>query len=118
MGLLLPARSMTALLVLGCIIGAGMGIFASVTWAWATDLVPRAEAGKYLGLSNLATAGSAATARLLGPVVDLVNAHRPYVGYSIMFIVATVGALIGLVTLIGVPDKRAGADPAPGQVGR
>ncbi|HUV93501.1 MAG TPA: MFS transporter [Anaerolineae bacterium] len=107
MGLLLPVRSMTALLALGCTIGVGMGIFASVTWAWATDLVPSAEAGKYLGLSNLATAGSAATARLLGPVVDLVNARRPYVGYSIMFIVATIGALLGLVILIGVPDKGA-----------
>lgn len=107
MGLLLPVRSMTALLALGCTIGVGMGIFASVTWAWATDLVPSAEAGKYLGLSNLATAGSAATARLLGPVVDLVNARRPYVGYSIMFIVATIGALLGLGILIGVPDKGA-----------
>jgi len=111
MGSLLIARSMTALLVLGSAIGLGMGIFASVNWAWATDLVPPAEAGKYLGLSNLATAGSAATARLLGPVVDLVNAHHAgshHAGYSMLFLIAAIAALVGLVILIGVPDKWAG----------
>jgi len=107
MGLLLLGRSVNALRVLGCVIGLAMGIFASVSWAWATDLVPPAEAGKYLGLSNLATAGSAATARLLGPVIDLVNARRPHAVYSLLFVVATIGALVGLVTLIRVPDVRA-----------
>ncbi|MCD6520009.1 MAG: MFS transporter [Anaerolineae bacterium] len=67
MGALAFTRSTTGLWVLGSLIGLSMGIFASVNWAWATDLVPVAEAGKYLGLSNLATAGAAAAARLFGP---------------------------------------------------
>jgi hypothetical protein len=53
------------------------GIFVSVNWALATDLIPQEEAGKYLGLSNLATAGSAAVARLTGPMIDGLNALRP-----------------------------------------
>jgi Na+/melibiose symporter-like transporter len=82
--------------ILGALIGLGMGVFNAVNWAWATDLVPPNEAGRYLGLSNLATAGSAATARLVGPLIDLANGQSPDAGYALMFGVATVGALAAL----------------------
>lgn len=93
----------------GCI-GAGIGIFSCVNWAWATDLVPSAEAGKYLGLSNLATAGSAAVARLLGPAIDGVNRISPKAGYSLVFILAAVSAVVGLILILRMP---AGRKPAP-----
>ncbi len=91
---------------LGAIIGVGMGIFNSVNWAWATDLVPANEAGKYLGLSNLATAGSAATSRLFGPLIDLVNGWAPNAGYMLLFVVATLGALAGFWITLRVPETR------------
>ena len=53
------------------------GIFLSVNWALATDLIPQDEAGKYLGLSNIATAGAGAVSRLAGPMIDGLNALRP-----------------------------------------
>jgi Na+/melibiose symporter-like transporter len=95
MVLLCVVRSMTGLLLLGGFVGIGMGTFASVNWAWATDLVPQAEAAKYLGLSNLATAGSAATARLGGPIIDLVNFWAPNAGYTVIFMLAALAALGG-----------------------
>lgn len=109
MGLPLLVRNTPGLWILGCVIGFSMSTFASVNWAWATDLVPAAEAGKYLGLSNLATAGSAATASLFGPFIDLINARAPNAGYTAMFIVAALGALMGLIITLGVPETRARA---------
>ena len=99
MALLLVTHTITALLIIGCVIGMGMGVFSTVNWAWATDLVPVTEAGKYLGFSNFATAGSAAAARLLGPAIDLLNLHRANAGYSLLFIVASIGALAGLLLI-------------------
>jgi MFS family permease len=104
MSLLLAARNLTALWGVGCLIGAGMGVFSAVSFAWATDMVPATEAGKYLGLSNLSTAGAAAGARLLGPAMDLLNARWTHAGYGLLFVFATAAAFVGLVIALGIPD--------------
>jgi MFS family permease len=104
--LLLVVNSVSGLWILGCVIGVGMGAFASVNWAWATDLVPASEAGKYLGLSNLATGGSAAVARLFGPGIDLVNVWAPNAGYSVLFLLATAVVFVGMYLALGVPEGR------------
>jgi len=93
-----------ALWTVGCLIGAGMGVFSAVSFAWATDMVPAAEAGKYLGLSNISTAGAAAGARLLGPAMDLMNARWTHAGYGLLFVFATAAAFVGLVIALGIPD--------------
>jgi MFS family permease len=56
----------------------------STNWALATDLVPKGEEARYLGLTNLATAGGAALARLIGPVIDFLNKYAPALGYQVM----------------------------------
>ena len=99
-------RNVSQLWPLGCLIGLGMGIFTSVNWAWATDLVPAGQAGKYLGLSNLATAGSAAVSRLLGPFIDLVNARVLNGGYVMLFALAALVVFLGLLTTLGIPETR------------
>ena len=102
--LLVFARSLPSLYLFGGLIGAATGIFLSVNWALATDLIPVGQAGKYLGLSNLATAGAGATARLAGPLIDGVNAVRPgtYVGYPVVFVLAAAATLVGTVLLVRV----------------
>ena len=104
MCIMVLAREVIYLWALAALIGLGMGIFSSVNWAWATDLVPAAEAGKYLGLTNLATAGAAALSRLMGPVVDLINSRFANAGYTALLAVAAAGAFLGLVLTIGIPD--------------
>lgn len=106
-GLFVLTRSMSSFWILGGTLGLGMGIFASVNWAWATDLIPAREAAKYLGLSNLATAGSAAISRLLGPVIDTVNGITPNAGYTAVFVLATISAIIGFFVTLGIHDPRA-----------
>jgi len=88
--LMLFVRTPTTLILFGSIVGIGIGLFLTANWALASLLAPPSEAGKYLGLTNLATAGSAAAGRLLGPLIDLVNNSRPgaFLGYTGLFLFA------------------------------
>ncbi len=100
-------RQVGQLWLWGAVIGLGMGIFASVNWAWATDLVPVDEPAKYLGLSNLATAGAAATSRLAGPLIDLLNARWQHGGYLMLFILATLAVGVALLITQRLPEPIA-----------
>jgi Na+/melibiose symporter-like transporter len=106
--LLVFAQSVTALYIFGAIIGIATGTFLSVNWALATDLIPQDEAGKYLGLSNLATAGAGAFSRLAGPLIDGFNAVMPgkYLGYPAVFLIAAACTLTGTVLLSRLKTER------------
>ncbi len=106
--LLLFATDYTRLMTFGSIIGAATGIFVSVNWALATDLIPKNEAGKYLGFSNLATAGAGAVSRLGGPLIDLFNARQPGQGYSVLFVLAGLSLLAGTALLAKVREIKVG----------
>ncbi|MBN1954251.1 MAG: MFS transporter [Anaerolineae bacterium] len=105
--LLVFARSVAALYVFAAVIGLAAGIFVSTNWAWATDLIPPQEAGKYLGFSNLATAGAGAASRLAGPLIDAVNNLRPgdYLGYPLLFLLASASAVLGTLLLLRVDEQ-------------
>jgi len=47
-------------------VGLGVGTLISANWALVTDIVPREEAARYLGIADIATAGSSGLARFLG----------------------------------------------------
>ncbi|MGC8826190.1 MAG: MFS transporter [Anaerolineae bacterium] len=105
--LLLRVRSMGDVYLAGAVLGAGLGSFLSVNWALATDLVPPEEAGKYLGLSNFATAGAGATARLAGPLVDFFNLRAAGAGYQALFMLASAVILFGAFLIWWkVPETR------------
>jgi MFS family permease len=88
MPLMLLARDMTSLTIFASVIGGGIGLFLTSNWALANALAPSDQAGKFLGLTNLATAGSGALARLEGPAIDALNAAAPgqWLGYTAMFL--------------------------------
>ena len=67
-------------------IGLSAGAFLTVDWALMTDIIPKATAGRYMGISNVATA----TAGPLGLIVA--------------------GIVLYLVTAAGLPPPGA-ADP-------
>ncbi len=114
--LLVPVRSITGVYAFGGVIGMATGIFVSVNWALATDLIPSAEGGKYLGLSNIATAGAGAASRLGGPIIDGVNALFPgtFVGYPVAFALAACATLVGTLMLWRV--RRAVSDQPLAQI--
>ena len=85
-GLLLLARDMRLVLAGGCVIGLATGLFMAVNWALGADLAPKAEAGKYLGISNLAGAGAGIVgAGIGGPLADSFNLLQPGLGYLVIF---------------------------------
>jgi MFS family permease len=72
--------------VAGCILGLGTGLFTATNWALGTQLAPKNEAGRYLGISNLAGAGAGMIgAGIGGPVADYLNNYRPGLGYFAIF---------------------------------
>jgi MFS family permease len=107
MFLMLFAKDMRGLTVIGSILGAGIGLFLTSNWALANRLVPEREAGKYLGLTNLATAGSGALARLEGPALDWLNAAWPgtWVGYKGLFIFGALCILLSVFLLQKIDVK-------------
>jgi MFS family permease len=99
--LMLLAKDMRGLLIFGVVLGAGIGLFLTSNWALANSLAPEAEAGKYLGLTNLATAGSGALARLEGPALDWLNAAWPgaWIGYKSLFVFGGLCILLSVLLL-------------------
>ncbi len=95
------------LLAYGTVIGLSAGIFLSANWAWAIDLVPQDEAGRYLGVSNLATAGAGVVAGFGGgPLIDIFNALRPGLGYTALYVAAVLSFAVGTALLVKVREPR------------
>ncbi|MFC1874968.1 MFS transporter [Chloroflexota bacterium] len=96
-------------------IGVAVGAFTSTNWALAVDLVAEGEEARYLGLANIATAGGAALARLIGPVIDHFEAIRADLGYQVMLVACCIYCIVGALILLKVkpPVNRASQAPPP-----
>ena len=96
----LSIPSLPVIYVGGCIIGIAAGLFYTANWALGTLLVPKEEAGRYLGISNLAGAGAGAVGAYIGgPIADFVTAQVPQIpgfGYVLIF------SIYGLLFLFSV----------------
>jgi len=104
---LLISPSLPLVLVSGSIIGIGTGTFMATNWALGTDLAPPQEAGRYLGISNLAGAGAGIVgAGIGGPMADFINGLRPGLGYLVIF--AVYGGLFLLSVAALTRVKEAG----------
>jgi MFS family permease len=73
----------------GILIGIAAGTFYSANWAVGTRLVPAQQAGRYLGIANLAGAGAGAIGAYLGgPLADYFTRNLPQypgLGYLVLF---------------------------------
>ena len=94
--------SYSSVMFAGVVLGICTGVFFSTNWALATDLVVKGEEARYLGLTNLATAGGAALARLIGPMIDFFNARSPGLGYDVMLLVSFIYFLVGSGLLLKI----------------
>ena len=106
---LLFANSLVLVLVCGSIIGLGAGTFMATNWALGTDLAPSKEAGRYLGISNLAGAGAGIVgAGIGGPMADFFNRARPGLGYLVIFALYGALFLLSVVALVKVKEPAQG----------
>jgi MFS family permease len=89
--------------VAGCILGIATGLFVSSNWALGTRLVPPAEAGRFLGISNLAGAGAGMVGTGIGgPVADYLEKILPGLGYFVLFAGYAVLFVLSTVSIIGI----------------
>lgn len=87
-------------LIGACLIGAGVGLFYSASWALGTELVPREKAGQYLGLSNLAGAGAGAIGAYIGgPIADRA-------GYVLLYAIFGFLFLLSILPLIWIREDK------------
>jgi len=96
------SHTYTSILISGAILGIAFGAFLSTNWALATDLVAKGEEARYLGLTNVATAGGAALARLIGPAIDYFNTCGPGLGYQVMLAACFTYFIAGSILLTRV----------------
>jgi len=98
-------HNFTFIIFCGGLVGISVGAFMGSNWALATDLVAKGEEARYLGLTNLATAGGAALARLIGPVIDFFNAYSPGLGYSVMLLACFIYFIVGSLLLLKIKKR-------------
>lgn len=116
------APAIEVALVGGLLVGIGSGMFLAVDWALLSELVPKASSGRYMGMSNLATALQGVIAVLCGGLVldivasgflgveaDVAASARWAIGIGVLFYAA--GAL--LLAPVREPERRR---TAPGLV--
>jgi MFS family permease len=87
--ILLLVPSVTLIYAGGFVVGLAAGAFYAANWALGTALIPQKQAARYLGIANLAGAGSGAVgAYLSGPIADYFTRHVPQspgLGYILIF---------------------------------
>ena len=80
----------------GILIGLATGLFYSASWALGTTLVPKKEAGRYLGIHNLAGAGAGAIGAYIGgPIGDGIGFTTLMGIFGLLFLISTL-ALFGI----------------------
>ncbi len=115
MTIIAAAPSVPVALVGAAFFGTGSGSFLAVDWALMTDIIPKAESGRYMGMSNVATASSGifAIAVAGGLVMDRVNDLAGYgAGPRAAILVGVVAYGLGALFLRPVDEHRREDVPA------
>jgi len=114
MGTVAAAPAIPVAIVGAALFGAGVGMFLAVDWALMTDIIPKASAGRYMGVSNVATATSGVVAVMTGGLLmDAANAVLGYgQGPRVAFGLAVAYFVIGALLLRPVVEPRSRRDEA------
>jgi MFS family permease len=84
--LLLVSITMPLIIISGCIIGIATATFLASNWAMGTDIAPKQDVGRYLGMTKLAGAGAGIVgAGICDPIADFFKTLHPGFGYLIIF---------------------------------
>jgi Na+/melibiose symporter-like transporter len=101
-GLIALSPSINSVLWAAGLIGVAMGIFNSSNWALATDFAPAGEEARYLGVANMATAGGAVLARVIGPGIDFFNGRHDLSGYTFMLMMCLAYFVVGAALVLKI----------------
>ena len=102
-GIIILPRNLIGVYAGAVLVGIATGIFYTTNWALGTKIVPRLEAGRYLGISNLAGAGAGAAGAFIGgPVADHFTTNypsHPGIGYVVLFAIYGILFLFSVIAL-------------------
>lgn len=94
----------------GAIVGLATGLFFTANWALGTEIVPKEEAGRYLGISNLAGAGAGAVGAYIGgPIADHFTTTFPQangIGYVLVFGIYAALFLLSILPALLVKETQ------------
>jgi MFS family permease len=94
--------------------GIGMGIFLSADWALMSDVIPKATAGRYMGILNAGTAMAGPVFIIVaGPVQDLVARVNDPAGPRAAMAVAAIFVALAAAALTRVDPRRVEDEPLP-----
>lgn len=97
------------------LVAIGAGAFLAVDWALMTDIIPKASSGRYMGMSNVATASSGALALVVGgTIIDIVGGpQHAGSGPRTAFAVAIGFYVLAALFLRPVDERRREDLPVP-----
>jgi MFS family permease len=100
------------------LMGIGTGSFLAVDWALMTDIIPKASSGRYMGISNVATATNGVISGFIGGILidSFARAAAPDLGPRAAFALAPVWFALGALLLRPVREGRR-EDEGPQAVG-
>jgi MFS family permease len=111
--LLITARDTTMITIAGAVIGMSIGAFLSANWAMVTDIVPRAEAARYLGIANIATCLGSGIARLVGgPMIDWLNGAFDSASTGYLVVYGLAGLFFLFSAFVIMPVRMTAPQPA------
>jgi MFS family permease len=102
------APSLTAAYVGVALYGVSAGIFLAVDWALMTDIIPKASSGRYMGMSNVATASAGVLAVAIGgTLMDVIGGPQELgSGPRAALVMAVVLCGLGALLLRPVVEQR------------
>jgi len=100
--LLLLVNSIGPVLAIGVVVGISVGLFMTLTWAVANDLVSRTSAAKELGYTSLATLVGAAVSRFAGVGIDELNDVSENLGYKAILVSVAIAFALSATILAKV----------------
>ncbi|HEX6654717.1 MAG TPA: MFS transporter [Candidatus Limnocylindria bacterium] len=90
-------------------VGVCSGVFLGVDWALMTDIIPKAESGRYMGISNIAVAGAGPIASTVGGIVVFLASSAalgPALAYRSIFVLMALELVLGALALRRVREPQ------------
>lgn len=105
------APSIPVFIAGGILMGVGTGSFLAVDWALMTEIIPKASSGRYMGISNVATATNGVVSMMIGGILidAFVRFGTPEIGPRVVFLLAPVWFTIGALLLRPVVEPARAA---------
>jgi MFS family permease len=106
--MLIFVSSIGSVLLIGVIIGVSVGLFMTLTWAVANDLVRRASAARELGYTSIATFAGTGAARFAGIGIDELNSlsgASENLGYKALLVCVATAFVLSAIILAKVANR-------------